>query len=353
MLVVIPTQRCGRPGCEVDKTGVCLEGNTPSESCPFFGKATVDVPEDFEDQDNSDTSAVQHSIEPNRVSLPSGEALTLADVDHFLLWKPVKFVTIVGELDSGKTTLICALYDRFLRGSFAGHLFGGSRTLVGLEKNSHHARIESGRTVPTTPRTSLSDGLKYFHFSLVSEENIHSRVELMLSDRAGEHYQKARNNSDVVSELIEVKKAHHVVLLLDGGRIANPVYRSGAMQAIRQTIRVLLDGGALSNTSSVQVVTTKVDLLVDHPNKDAINGLLEKFRTQLKTDFGERLGTLSFWEVAARDPKRGLPPAHGLEKLLVSWCASRPIVAVPSPLRIPLHTEFDRLLSRTPMGVKP
>lgn len=348
-----PSLSCSKPECEVSKTGVCVEGHTPSESCPFFGQVTDTDLEDFDNDENSESSDPQQAIDPSRAALSSGEALTPEEVDQFLLWRPARFVTIVGEFDSGKTTLICALYDRFLRGGFAGYLFGGSRTLVGLEKKSHHARIESGRVVPDTLRTSLSDGLKYFHFSLVPKEDMHSRVELMISDRAGEHYQKARNNSDVVSELIEVKKAQHVVLLMDGGRIADPVHRAGAMQSVRQTLRAFLDGGALSRTSRVQVVTTKVDLLEDHPAKDEIDTRLEEFRNRLKTDFGERLGILSFWEVAARDPQRGLPPAHGVEQLLASWCASTSVAVARAPLRIVLNTEFDRLLSRTPMGVIP
>ena len=212
MVATVQSRECGRSECEVLETGVCVEGNTPPESCPFFGQATDDAHEEFEEENNEESSDVQQSIEPTRVSLPSGEALTPAEIDQFLRCKPARFVTIVGDFDSGKTTLICALYDRFLRGSFAGHLFGGSRSLVGLEKKSHHARIESGRVAPDTLRTSLSDGLKYFHFTLVPIEDRQSRVELMLSDRAGEQYQKARNNSDDVSELIEVKTAQYVVL---------------------------------------------------------------------------------------------------------------------------------------------
>lgn len=350
MVAIAQSRRCGRPECDVSKTGVCVEGHTPSESCPFFGQATDDTLDDFEDEDNAESSDAQQSVEPTRIPLHSGEALTPAEIDQFLLWKPARFVTIVGEFDSGKTTLICCLYDRFLRGSFAGHLFAGSRTLVGLEKKSHHSRIDSGRVAPDTLRTSLSDGLKYFHFSLVSSEDMQARIELMLSDRAGEQYQKARNNSDIVSQLIEVKKAQHVVLLMDGSRIADPVHRSGAMQSVRQTLRAFLDGGALLDASRVQVVTTKVDLLAAVPGKQVLDTQLEQFRTGLRNDFGGRLGELSFWEIAARDPHGGFSPAHGVEQLLASWCASITTAVTRVPLRIPLSTEFDRLLSRTPMG---
>jgi hypothetical protein len=342
--------RCSRPECEVSKTGVCPEGHTPIESCPFWDVGSEMDHEDIEDEDNAESPGFQQSIEQSRVALPSGEALTPAEIDQFLLWKAARFVTIVGEFDSGKTTLICALYDRFLRGSYAGYLFSGSRTLVGLEKKSHHARIDSGRLAPDTLRTSLSDGLQFFHLSLVSGCAMRLRIELMISDRAGEQYQKARNNSNIVPELVELKMAQHIVLLMDGGRVADPVHRSSAMQTVRQTLQAFLDSGALSEHSRVQVVTTKVDLLSAVKDKPALETRLEQFRIGLRKDFDDRLGELTFWEIAARDPHGTLQPAHGLEQLLASWCTAVPISLSRAQLQISLETEFDRLLLRTPMG---
>lgn len=350
MSLAVQPHKCSRPECKVSETGVCVEGHTPLESCHFFGLPTDDVSEKYEEEDNEETTDVLQSHEPVRVSLPSGESLTPAEIDQFLLWKPARFITIIGELSSGKTTLICSLYNSFLRGSFADYLFAGSHTLVGFEKTSHHSRIDSGRIAPDTLRTSFLDGLKYFHISLVSNGESKARVELMLSDRAGEQYQKALNNSDVVSELIEVKKAQHVVLLLDGGRIADPFLRTGAMQAVRQTLRAFLDGGALSATSRVQVVTTKIDLLANIPGKEALDNQLELFRNALQNDFGERLGELSFWKIAARDPSGDFYLAYGMKELLTTWCAPVPIAVKREPLQIALNTEFDRLLSRTPRG---
>jgi len=350
MAAVSPSRRCGKRECEVSETGICLEGNEPPQSCPFFGKTIDDVLEDVEGEVQAEPNESKQHVKLNRVSLSSGEELSLEEADKFLLRRPVKFITIVGDLDSGKTTLICALYERFLRGSFAGHMFGGSQTLIGLEKKSHYSRIDSGRAVPDTKRTSLSDGLKYFHFSLVpTGGDSESGIEVMLSDRAGEYYKKALNNSEIVSGLLEIKMAQHVALLMDGARIANPVHRSGAMQFVRQAIHAFLDGEALSETSRVQVILTKTDLLEKAVREQTIDTLLINFQSGLQRDFGNRLGELSFWEVSARDPLSGSSPPYGVEKLLESWCAVTPAIVIPKKLQITLNTEFDRLLSRTPM----
>jgi len=343
-------RNCSNPECDALNTGICVEGNSPVESCPFFGLAVEDVNnDDTENLTAPEALDVQLAQESSQVTLPSGETLTPAEVDRFLLCKSVRFITIIGDLDSGKTTLICALYDKFLRGSFAGYLFAGSRTLVGLEKNSHHARIDSGREAPDTQRTSISDGLKFFHFSLVPSDSSQSRIELMLSDRAGEQYKKARDNSDVASELIEVKKAQHVVLLMNGEHISEHSRRHNAMQSVRQTIRAYLDAGAFSKNSLVQVVMTKIDLLENIPDKQLIEDQLEQFYSTLQKDFSGRLGDLSFSEISARDPKGIFPPAKGINELLKKWCTSAPQPPIQAQLQIRLNTEFDRLLSRTPM----
>lgn len=345
---------CSRPECGISKTGICAEGHTPLESCPSFGQAEqVEIDEDFETfdaEEEDDSSEGPQLVENTRLILPSGEPLSPIEVDRFLLRKPAKFVTVVGEFDSGKTTLICALYERFLKGNFAGYIFSGSNTLVGFEKRSHHSRVDSGRAAPDTLRTSLHDGLRYFHLSLSHGDTFKPRVELMLSDRAGEEYEKARGNSELVDTLIEVKKASVVVLLLDGARLADPIQRAGALQAVRQTIRAFLDGGALMKHSKVQVVTTKFDLLQSVQIRGSLDQQVEIFQAGLLKDFAGRLGELSFWDIAARDPHGDFSAAHGMAGLLMSWCAPSSINIKPEPLRVALESEFDRLLARIPAG---
>src|SRR5262249_448189 len=155
---------------------------------------------------------------------------------------------------------------------------------------------------PETPRTSISEGLRFLHFALAPLDRLLERYDLMLSDRAGEIYRQARSNSVLITDLIEVAKADRIVLLLDGGRLANPVERAGEMDAVRKNLRAFLDGGALDSSAVVQVVTTKIDLLINHPERAAIENLLQSFRGQLLQTFGPRLCDLTFWDIAARAP---------------------------------------------------
>jgi len=335
---------CRRSGCAIQSTGACSEGLSPPESCPnFVAKTRADSPSyDGElDVGSSDNQP------RDRVHLARGEALTVEEVDEFLRWRPATFVCIVGESQSGKTTLVSSLYERFLDGAFGGFEFTSSRTLLGFERRSHLNRVESGRAKPDTLRTSLQDGLRYFHFAVTRARLSGPRVDLLLSDRSGEVYRSARNTSNVVVTLTEISQADRVVLLLDGGKIIDPFERSGALQSVRQMLRVLVDNSAVGRTSCVQIVTTKVDLLAESPARSEIGPILSAYRERLHQDFSPKLHTLSFYEIAARDPSSKLPLAHGLDVLLNTWTTPMTVAQSTRP-PLDLPSEFDRLLQRTP-----
>ena len=162
--------------------------------------------------------------------------------------------------------------------------------------------MDSGRVTPETAHTSLQEGLRYFHFGVAPNGQPGKRTDLLLSDRSGEVYWKARNNSTVVETLPEIPQADRIVLLLDGGRVADPIMRNGAIHSTRQTLRVFLDNGALGLGSIVQVVVTKFDLIASSPDVEEIRDALAFFQERLSTDFANRVKSLSFHDIAARDP---------------------------------------------------
>ena len=337
---------CKKADCQVSVTGSCAEGHTPLAACPNYVDRAVEQRDvydgELEDGETDASSAVE------RISLPAGDTLTPEEVEQFLRWREGTFVTVVGDSHSGKTTLICSLYDRFLKGNFAGLGFAGSRTLVALERRAHHSRVDSGRDTPETARTSHLEGLRYFHLAVAPAGQPENRTDLLLSDRSGEVYRSARDNSRLVETLLEIPQADRIVLLLDGGRVANPVERNGAIQSVRQTLRVLLDNSALCLSSVVQVVTTKMDLIAASSQKREIDAALGAFYDRMSVDFAPRLKSLSFHSIAARDPTSGFAPGHGLDKLMENW-------TTPSSVSVPLthpplvsQSEFDRLMLRTP-----
>jgi hypothetical protein len=155
------------------------------------------------------------------VKIPSSEGFTFEEVGQFLCAQAGTLVALLGDRDSGKSTLICSIYDRFMHGPFAGCESSGIRTITGLERRAHLERLDSGRDTPDTQHTSIAERLQYFHFPVVPDAS-GARTDLLISDRAGELDKDARGNSALVEQLIEVPVADYNVILLDGARLASP-----------------------------------------------------------------------------------------------------------------------------------
>lgn len=343
--------RCQNPDCLVATTGACSEGHSPLQSCPKYGLAPDEPDEEELEFDGTRVVPTNPSVESTSspsVRLPAGEVLTSQEVELFQLWKEPIFVAIVGDNDSGKTTLIGALYDQYLRGPFAGCSFAGSRSLMSIEKRWYLSRIDSELSASQTEHTSRQAGLHYYHLAL-SRRRGESHRHLLISDRAGEVYKEARDRPDIARTLPELQSANRVVMLVDGARVADASERADALQGARQSLRVFLDQGGLGRASSVRVVVTKADLIAAIADRKLIEHHLETFQASLGRDFSSRLGSLAFAQIAARPHNGGLPAAHGLADLVADWVSAM----TPAPdVRLPglsFEREFDRLLERTDM----
>jgi hypothetical protein len=284
---------------------------------------------------------------PQEVELPSGQSLDPVAVEAFLRKSPARFVTILGDRDSGKTTLICSIYDRFLRGPFAGCLFAGSRSLFDLERWSHPSREASGGVVPETAHTSLDEGLRFFHLAVAKTADPKQRSDLMFSDRAGEFYRSVRNVPERAQELDEVRAADTLVLLLDGKRLAQADEREQALSSVRQIIRLFVDADVLQHRPALQIVTTKLDLVEKSAERSLIAGRTAELKARLSQDYEAKFSKLSFHAISARDPANTLPPAHNVDTLFAEWVEQQSEVALPGHVPdLPLSSQFDRLLNR-------
>ncbi|EHI50216.1 hypothetical protein IYQ_22930 [Aeromonas salmonicida subsp. salmonicida 01-B526] len=160
--------------------------------------------------------------------LPSSSMLSIEDAEILLRWRKASIITVVGERNGGKTTLVAQLYEQFLRGPFAQTLFSHSLSLQGFERKSFQSRAEYGADRPDTPRTSAQDGLAFFHIA-VSDEASLERTDLLISERAGETYRELRDRPELAANLIEIRKAAAIVLIVDGQRVAEPRTRAGGI----------------------------------------------------------------------------------------------------------------------------
>ncbi|ASL44120.1 hypothetical protein bAD24_I11560 [Burkholderia sp. AD24] len=344
----IAVLQCARPDCTVAKSGVCMEGHEPLESCNAFGKLSLALPgeddEQFSSRDDEHASTFPVS---EGVRLPHGEALHPDDVAAMLRARPARFISIIGPRRSGKTTLICSLYDQFLKGTCADFSFVGSQTLLAFERRCHYSRAVSGAEVPDTARTSISDGLRFLHLGL-KKQTTGRRLDFVFSDRAGETYSNVLNSVTAAKDLPEIEFADAIVLLLDGRRVCNATERTPALMETRQLLRGLIDGKALGKTSVVQVVVTMYDLIVQSAEQTFLLGELEKFKGILFKSFAESVGALSWHVVAARPEMSGAASDFGVEELLSLWGEDFKAADPRKPLMLTASSEFDMFMARIP-----
>ena len=234
------------------------------------------------------------------IPLPSVDLLSIEGADELLRQYPAKIIAVVGERDAGKTTLVTEIYERYLRGAFAGFNFADSRTLIGFERKSFLSRADSGEDTPDTPRTSIKDGLRFFHLALSSDDDGRRR-DLLIAERAGEAYKNARDTPSQSADLLELQKAQIVVLILDGRRVTEHKHRSEAFAAVRGIARAMVDSGALSPQVELHLVTTKCDLL-DGGDGVTAQEALKTFEDSFSSLFSDRCASVKSFRTAARDP---------------------------------------------------
>ncbi|MFC7053076.1 hypothetical protein ACFQI3_10295 [Hansschlegelia quercus] len=278
-----------------------------------------------------------------RLWLPHADLLTIEDADALMRWRAANVVAVIGERWAGKTTLVTEIYERFLRGPFAGLHFAGSRTLAGFERRCYFARMITGAPIPDTERTSVREGLRFFHLGLATDSG-QDRVDLLITERAGESYRAIRDNTAKVEGFLEIVKARTLVFVLDGARLADDLRREETLTSARQLIRAAADADAVPEHVEVQLVTTKIDLLQAASLTHAITAI-ETFEQRTKDLYAGRFAKVTSWRTAARDPSGQTAPAYGMDAMLRSWLTPPDPPGAPIP-ELKLDDEFDRFLLR-------
>jgi hypothetical protein len=266
--------------------------------------------------------------------------------DEITCNKLTTVVLVAGTAESGKTTLLAALYLMFRKKPFAGYLFAGSRTLVGFEKRVHASRIVSGLDKPTTERTKVSELL---HLRVRKQDCSDTATGLLLCDLWGEDFRDARDTVDGCKRLGIIRRADALVLLVDGEKLSQPEMRQEAKSDPILLMRNMLDCEMLAETALVDIVFTKWDLIQQSLDRAECEGFAAHIENEMRRHFDDRVGELKFWRVAAHSRTAFLPLGYGLEDLFRSW-VERPPGAARHHLRLVPESEgaceYDKYLRR-------
>lgn len=285
-------------------------------------------------------------LEPDSIDLASGRELNIAGAEAITAARPVQLIVIAGPVDCGKTTLLTSLYESFQWGSFAGHDFAASETLVGFERRCFLARAASQRDVADTERTPLGEAA-FLHLQVCSNGEGRKSTDLLLTDLSGEAFRLARDNSDECQRLEFLGRADHFALLIDGKKLATPRTRWSASQDAVSLLQALLDNRVLPASAHVEVLFSKWDDVLRSPDRVTLEAQVKEIEKKFRDQFRERLGQLRFEKIAARPRGGPLSFAFGLDKLLQHWIqTSHRLPTLDLRPRVQGTRESERFLAR-------
>jgi Double-GTPase 2 len=195
----------------------------------------------------------------------SGAAVTAEDALSFeqarLLSgrRGARLVAILGETGTGKTALAAMLWQEFLEHDrVAGHRLAGSSTVHGFERRAHWARAAANQRHADFPATTVHDaGLLHLRVRRPDSR----RVELLLADLPGEHFERVRDGRPLRDELTWVGRADRFIVVLDAAALSTPGESGIAASRTRRLLLALRSAAVVRESARVALVITKCDQL--------------------------------------------------------------------------------------------
>jgi len=246
---------------------------------------------------------------------------------------------LAGEVETGKTSIYAALYERFGRGPFAGRLFAGSETIPGFEKRCHGWRMQSGDHDPLMEHTALAD-LHWLHMRIRDSERQRDLQDLLFVDYNGEIFADIASGSSSENDRTFLRRGDHVGVVLDGGKLCDPTQRQAALQRASYLVDELMNPGVLADPKALFVLISKFDLLAA-ANEEQRNAA-EQVAVRVSELINERVDThdAPILRVAARSETDLFPLGHGLSELLDLMTERPALYVMNGPPSVPVSDAF-------------
>ncbi|MBB5439164.1 hypothetical protein HDC92_002851 [Pedobacter sp. AK017] len=310
-------KKCDQEDCTVKKDGKCLEGIEDLTQCPHFyldeNIAGLDDDSAIEDNGQSPSTSLKPVI-TNTFKLFKGEEFKLNELTQVSYRYPVDKIFILGEQDSGKTTILATLFEMFQVGVFNKLHFAGSLTQIGFEKRCFYSRLASGNSDYDTERTK-SDEFRFLHLALKHDPNSKKALHLLISDIAGEKVQRAKGNTNDMKDLEVITDSVHISYIIDGEKLLNARTVQSVLTQAKTFIRKAIDEQIFTKSIRLSIIVSKWDVL-DEINFDFESLIVAPFTR----DFNDNFMDLSFLQIAVR-PRTFVKYklGHGLSKLMDLW----------------------------------
>lgn len=329
---------CANPECRVAETGKCVEGYSLGK-CPHYGKTSE--PEISQQTETSHPNV--EDVEGSGILLPSGEALSVRETSSVLRENCSRIISLIGQNDVGKTTLISSLYEFFqCKFKDRDYYFAGSSTLYAFERACHLSRASSLRPEPHTERTRHTEDVHFYHLNLFNLLG-HNIVSFLFGDRPGESYKEVADTPEVAASFIEVTRSDTVTILVDGKRLLNPGERHNVKADTELILQGLKDGRAFGVGQNLAIVLTKLDEIESSPDKKRAFSFFAKLATTIKTRFDDTFVDIQVFKVAASPKSAIVERGVGLDDLIQYWLRPKNMSKIEQVATTPTRA-IDRLI---------
>src|SRR5581483_7560910 len=192
--MAVSAKTCNQENCQLATNGRCKEGFPDPDQCPYV--VAVAKP-----------AKAGGIPRPARIAaadardLPKGDAQTAAAAASITRARRTRVIILIGDEESGKTTLLASLYEQFQRGPYAGYLFAGTETFPGLEERCYLSRISAEQQEARTGRTHPGEGMRFLHMQLRPMAGTALVQDLLFSDVSGELLRQACESREEAQKL--------------------------------------------------------------------------------------------------------------------------------------------------------
>jgi len=337
--VTAVARQCGQEDCPFNEAGECLEQVIPVEACPHLIERydtdtdELDTGEIIDHGQESTSTQTKSNASPRLPGVPiyKGKALERDQVDAVAAERESTVVIVAGDVDSGKTTLIGCSYSAFLKGPVGKWRFAGSRTLLGYDQRVHNHRVSSLNETPLTPHSPLGID-EYYHLDVQSSEDA-KRCRLLIHDISGEAYQQAIDSSTGAEQLVMLRRADVIVIMLNGASLLVTWLQGEAVSRLTDLLMAVARAGHLAKQPPIQIVVSRWDQVKKEGAEDSIQKAMEEIRNRIERRLREQelSNLVTIHGVASITHHSGTPPATGYAEIFDFWTTLRP-KSLPAPI---------------------
>ena len=314
MTIDVAAQMCSNEACDYASTGKCVEGNSVEE-CPHLAAANDST--DLIEEVLESTAREEHTGDSSLFRIRDAESLSPGAASALLKTKTASIVGLIGQAETGKTSLIAEVYDGFQYGAYGSLFFSGSDTLMAFEKICHKARGTSKGLDLYQERTDVTSDPVFYHLVIANEKE--GASDILIADRSGETYRDILDKPSLATECLELKRSTVLNLLVDGARLCDSTERASVVTECHQVMQTLIHSSLIERRMRINVVLTKLDFVDTSPEKERVHmdfqGIVERIRS-IRIDLQLDLGV---FKVAARPHNDLYKKGYGVEPLLYDW----------------------------------